>query len=669
MNQKLTKVLALAMAASMALSACGSSAPAETPAAPSAPSTSTTPAAPSTPAAPTTPAAPEATAPEVEPITDLVLAKTADISSINPIYGSTVVDGEVMSNIYSSLLECTNKGELRPGIATNWSSNEDATVWTFDIREGVNWVDYQGNIMAPLTAHDYATYIEYTLNFHKSGGGSSLISQIKGAQEYYDYTTTLSEEEARALTSGEGSKFREMVGVATDGDYKLVFTSSAPATYFPSIGLTNGMQAFPQDLIDQLGIDGFNQVSYEQMWYNGPYTLTHWVQNNEKVFTKNPEYWDKDCVLFDTMTYLIVESNDVAYQMYQNGEVDYVSLTESTMKAIKDNENHEFHDYLVEDLVTRFAYSWHWNFNKNNEDGTPDENWNKAVANEAFRMAFYYGLDLKDYYSRYNSVSPMSLENLTFTQQNMVYTPDGTDYAVLVRERLGLKEQDMETQTRCDATKFAEMKAKAMEELSAIGVTFPVSVVTYCAGSNQTEIDSLTILRDQMSKYLGDDFVKLEIKTFVSSRQDEVLTPRLQSFMINGWGADFADPCNFHEAVAMDGSGWYSKNFTNIATVEENEYTKALLDTYSEYDAMCKAASEITDLQARYEAYADAEAYQISHGLLMPCRYDMTWCLTKINVHSKMYAMYGSAAQMVKNWETNANGYTTADMEAIKAAK
>lgn len=373
-------------------------------------------------------------------------------------------------------------------MATSWESNEDATVWTFNIREGVNWVDVNGNIMAPCTAHDFATFLEYSLNVHKSGGGSSLISQIKGAQEYYDYTASLSKEEAYALNGGEGSKFREMVGVATDGDYKLIFTTTNSATYFASVGLTNGLSSFPQALIDQLGVDGFNGASNDQLWYNGPYLLTTFIPGNEKVFTKNPEYWDKDCTLFDTVTFKMVESNEVAYQMYQNGEIDYVSLTESSMKAIKDNQDNKFHDYLVEDLVTRFAYSWHWNFNKNNEDGTPDENWNKAVANEAFRMAFYYGLDLKDYYSRYNSVNPMSLENLTFTQKNMVYTPDGTDYAVLVRDRLGLKPQDFETQTRLDPTKFDEMKAQAMEELSAAGVTFPVQVVAYCAGSNQTEL-------------------------------------------------------------------------------------------------------------------------------------------------------------------------------------
>ncbi len=52
MKKNLTKVLALAMAAAMMLSACGNSAPAETPSTPSTPSAPST----STPAAPSAPA-------------------------------------------------------------------------------------------------------------------------------------------------------------------------------------------------------------------------------------------------------------------------------------------------------------------------------------------------------------------------------------------------------------------------------------------------------------------------------------------------------------------------------------------------------------------------------------------------------------------------------------
>ena len=39
------------------------------------------------------------------------------------------------------------------------------------------------------------------------------LEMIEGANEYYEYTKTLSKEEAYALTAGEGSTFLEMVGV------------------------------------------------------------------------------------------------------------------------------------------------------------------------------------------------------------------------------------------------------------------------------------------------------------------------------------------------------------------------------------------------------------------------------------------------------------------------
>ena len=45
------------------------------------------------------------------------------------------------------------------------------------------------------------------------------------------------------------------------------------------------------------GVDGIKSMNNENMWYNGCYTMTSYVQNNEKMFTKNPLYWDTECKL------------------------------------------------------------------------------------------------------------------------------------------------------------------------------------------------------------------------------------------------------------------------------------------------------------------------------------------------------------------------------------
>ena len=44
----------------------------------------------------------------------------------------------------------------------------------------------------------------------------------------------------------------------------------------------------------------------------------------------------------------MVESNDIVYQMYENGEVDSVNLSESNMMTIYNDPNHKFHNQLVQ---------------------------------------------------------------------------------------------------------------------------------------------------------------------------------------------------------------------------------------------------------------------------------------------------------------------------------
>jgi ABC-type transport system substrate-binding protein len=46
--------------------------------------------------------------------------------------------------------------ELRPRLAHSWESNEDATTWTFHLREGLKWSDGE-----PFTVDDYMFWYEY----------------------------------------------------------------------------------------------------------------------------------------------------------------------------------------------------------------------------------------------------------------------------------------------------------------------------------------------------------------------------------------------------------------------------------------------------------------------------------------------------------------------------
>ena len=573
----------------------------------------------------------------------------------------------VLLNLWDGLLTSNSRGEIIAAVADEWGTKDGGLTWKFHLRDGVKWVDVNANEKADCTAEDFATGLEWVLNFHKneSVNTSMPIEMIKGAEEYYEYTKTLSEEEARALTAGEGSKFREMVGMEIVDKNNIIYHCVSEKPYFDTLATSNCLYPLAQGLVDELGVDGVNAMNNENMWYNGAYTLTSYIQGNEKVFTKNPKYWDTESVRFDTATHRMVESWDTAYQLYQTGDVDYVKLTESMIKTISENPDHELYQYMVPDKPSTMSYQFHWNYAKNKEDGTPDTNWNTAIANEAFRKSIYYGLNLYDYFGRFNAVEPLQCENSSYTCRNLARTSDGVDYVDLVEERMGLPESDGKNPRRYDAEKGAEYKKQAIEELTALGVTFPVDVDFYVPGANQTQLDNALVLQNSFDKYLGSDYVKFNIKTYISSFSKEVREPRVQSFCINGWGADYNDPKNYlGQTVIGNDNAWYSSAYSNINKVEENETNKELLDSYRTYTEMVEKADAITkDMDARYEAFADAEAYTLEKAHMLPCYYNVGWCLTRYNVHAEF------SGSRMKNWETKADGYTVDEVKEILAAQ
>ena len=661
MKKTVSRLLALALTAALVLTGCGGGTTTEEPADTSE-NTGTTESTETTEGETA-----ESNEPGENEITDLVIPKTLtrELETFNWLYSQRAEDSENLTQLVDGLLESNPEGTLQPAIAEDWGTEDGGKTWTFKLREGVKWVDVNGNEKADVTARDFATGLEWILNFHKndSANTSMPLEMIDGAEEYYEYTKTLSKEEAYALNAEDGSQFMETVGIEIPDDYTVIYTCITEKPYFDTLAVYQSLYPISQAMIDELGgPDETKAMNNENMWYNGPYTMTSYIQGNEKVFTKNPLYWDTECKLFNTVTVKMVESSDVAFQNFQAGDLDYVDLTESALTTIARDPNNEYYDYLVPAVPSKYSYQMHFNYNKNNEDGTKDTNWNTAIANEAFRKSWYYGLNLSEYWKRTNAIDPFACENNFYTMPGLVYTSDGTEYTELVREAMGLKESDGVTPARVDTELAEQYKQQAIEELTALGVEFPVVADYYISASSQTALDSANVLAQAFSDGLGDDYVKLNICTYISSGNNEVVVPHLHSFVLNGWGADYGDPQNYlgQECYGND-NAYYSAHYSYINEITEPDETNAdLLATYQEFTELVEAADAITtDLDARYAAYAKAEAYLLDHVLVMPCNYSIGWCLSKVDNNSKIYAMYGSQNEKMKNWDTHVDGYTS----------
>ena len=585
-------------------------------------------------------------------------------------YSQAAVDLNVLSNCYEHLLTNDSKGQLIPAAAKDFSSPDGGQTWVFHLKEGITWVDYKGEYMADCTSEDWLTGLEWVLNYakNKSANTSMPIEMITGAADYYNYTKELTETEGEDAAKALGlDKFLEMVGIEAPDDYTLIYHCVDKLAYFPSVATYNCLAPLSADMIAEIGVDGYFGATYETMWYNGPYTITNYIYQNEKVLTKNESYVNKDSVkLFDTVTIKMVESIDVAYEMFANGELDQIQLSASKLKTISEDENNPFHNYLVERRPTKYSYQIHLCYDKKNEDGTPDTAWNTAVANENFRLALYYGLDATNYLARTNSINPLSCQNFCYTANVVAVNSQGVDYTQLVRDEMGLQ-YSTEKFARYDADKAAAYKAAAIEELKAAGVELPVKMAYYISGSSTTAKETADVFANLIKTCLGDDLVVLDTKTYVSKLNTEVRDPQLASIYINGWGADFADPINFlgQETYGED-NAYYSQYYSKI----NNATDEKLIAEYKEFTELVNAAKAITDdTDARYAAFAKAEAYMLEHAFAIPWSYEVVWAITRVSDYSKIYTAYGNQSERYVNWETKADGYYTQAEYAEFAAK
>ena len=600
-----------------------------------------------------------------------------ELESWNMLYTQKAEDANVVTNLWDGLLSFDCYGKVVPAIASSWEHNEDATVWTFHLRDDVDWVDCNGEVKAHLTSKDFLVGFEWVMNAIKNEANNTSMPNdtIVGAYEYY------------ALTKEAGDAAADMtyedmlaagVGIEAPDDYTLVFTCPSACPYFDTVAAYNSFYPVAPALIEELGVDGFRSCDNTTMWYNGPYVVEEYIQGNTKSYIPNPNYYDAANVSrFERFTVTMISDGSISLQLYQNRELDEVDLGESNITTIQSDPSNEYNQQLCEKRAKKFSYCFIFNYDKKNTDGTPDENWNKAIANKAFRQCFSKGMVLNKFFARYNPINPLKCENDFFTMKGLCYTSDGTDYTNLVAKEMGLDGEAYDGKTmkrlRANNGDITELKKQAMEELSAIGVTFPVHCSYYILAGSTSALDSATVLKQCFTDSFGDDFIVLDINTFVSSTMKEVVAPKLQSFVHMGWGADFGDPINFlTQIIVHDDNAYYSCNMTNIAGIVNNgpaSYQTELVAAYEKFtDLVNEGRAIVDDTDARYAAFAKAEAYFLDENLIFPTVYDITWCLTHVNEYSKINAMYGPCNYKAVNWETSEEAYTTEQYEEFAAA-
>ena len=114
-----------------------------------------------------------------------VAADPSEIANMDYVTTALATDHEINVNFVDGLVECDKYGNYVGSIAESWEPNEDATVWTFHLRKGVNWVTNTGEVYDEVKAEDFVTGLRHSAEF-QSGTASVVAPYVAGYDEYYN---------------------------------------------------------------------------------------------------------------------------------------------------------------------------------------------------------------------------------------------------------------------------------------------------------------------------------------------------------------------------------------------------------------------------------------------------------------------------------------------------
>ncbi len=409
------------------------------------------------------------------------------------------------------LLTYDENGEIEYRAAESYEVNEDQTVWTFHLREDALWSDG-----SQVTSEDFLNTMTRALDPASGSGYANYLFPIENAEEIYN-----------------GEADMDTLGVEAPDDHTLVFTLEEPCVYFLDLLRLPVYTPSCAKYADspESGWDRDPQTSLA----NGPFCLTEYVPDQYFVLEKNENYWNKDAISLDRITYRFFDDTQSMATAYETGEVDVAtSLPSSVMELYEGRDDL----YVTDQIATRYIY-----FNLNVEpldDVRVREAMNLALDRE--ELCTIVGTDTEP---TYNLVAKYMTDRSTGE-----YFVDGAEQP------------------------FEENAERARELLAEAGYPnaegFPT--LTYSYPTLEMDSDTAQVIQQQLKETLNID-IQLnpqELQANYSARH----AGDFELCRMN-WTADFADPYTYLSMLLSNStyncSGIHDEEYDSIVAQSDRE--------------------------------------------------------------------------------------------------
>ena len=589
-----------------------------------------------------------------------------EVTTMNYLVSGSTYELVVGANTIDSLVENDPYGNIVPCAATSWETSDDGLTWTFHLREGQYWYDADGNQMAPVTANDYVAAARYVCDSAMDCSNSYLMDGwLVNATEILEYTAAQmvavekgTETEDDDFIIDEAGVIYErdedswvamepytvdMLGVEATDDNTLVYHLCKPRPYFLTALQFGTYWAAPAEKLEELGLN-YGMDNYS-MWFNGAYILSTFEPQQKRVYTKNENNWDAEHIYIERIeeTYN-TEAATLEPEMFLRGEVDSSSIgSDIVADWLADPEKSQM--ICTSRVIGDYSYFFGFCFEPTFDEQYEPDNWKIAVNNENFRQAVAHAINMSEYVrARFPGDDP---------EVHMIRTVTPTSFAI---------NNGKDYVTYGDLAKFSstpffdealatQYRDAAKAELELLGCTFPIKAPVNYNPSTTAWGNASVVLEQQVEKLLGADFIDIIVLEYAgNSFLNE--TRRNGNYAIQelNWGADFMDPETWADPFERENSYNFFCHDTDTYRVFQDtktDETNALIDKY--YELVDFARTQTSDMDARFTAFAAAEAFYLEHAIVVPGFISGgSYQATKLNGFEAQFAMMGQASSRYK---------------------
>ncbi len=209
----------------------------------------------------------------------LTVGLTQDLDSPNVTVGELVSSFELWNLQYPTLTDlAADDLSTAPGLAESWSSDDSGRVWTYTLREGLEWSDG-----TPITAEEVA----YTINRSRE-------------EEWLNHYSTV----------------QNLTAEATD-ERTLVVTSSVDDPKLPGLSV----YIVPKHVYEEIEASEIGKYAALDGVSAGPFSLKEWKKGQFWRMEANDSYW-RGRVAIDEVVFRVFRNADAMVAALRSGELD-----------------------------------------------------------------------------------------------------------------------------------------------------------------------------------------------------------------------------------------------------------------------------------------------------------------------------------------------------------